>query len=157
MKLKTESQELKNRPDPPSGAPSKDFPSAKASFLSNGPQQLGRSGEDVAQSYLEEKGFQILTRNWRDGHREIDLIALDGPFLVFAEVKTRRGAHAERPELAVDKIKQKNMARAAAAWLIANTGKLPAFKEIRYDVLAIRLVNERFRVLHVHDAFFPGS
>lgn len=139
------------------GAPSKDFPSAKASLSGNGTRDLGRRGECVAQSYLENKGFQILARNWRDGHREIDLIALDKAILVFVEVKTRRGAHSERPELAVDRIKQKNIARAAAAWLLAHTGKLPAFEEIRYDVLAIRLVGEQFRVLHLPDAFFPGG
>lgn len=49
----------------------------------------GRSGEDLAVDYLGHHGYQILERNYRIRGGEIDIIARDGDFLVFVEVKTR--------------------------------------------------------------------
>jgi putative endonuclease len=49
---------------------------------------IGRQGEDLAARFLEEKGMELLARNFRSRRGEIDLIALDGDTLVFAEVKT---------------------------------------------------------------------
>ena len=51
--------------------------------------QLGRRGEQLAALHLERLGFEILARNERTRHGEIDLIACDGETIVFAEVKTR--------------------------------------------------------------------
>jgi putative endonuclease len=47
----------------------------------------GRSGEDAAAAYLEEKGIKILEKNFRGRKGEIDIIALDGDTLIFVEVK----------------------------------------------------------------------
>ena len=51
--------------------------------------ELGKTGEDIAVAHLEGKGYRILDRNWRWGKEEIDIIAIDGNFLVIVEVKTR--------------------------------------------------------------------
>lgn len=55
------------------------------------PQGLGRRGEDAAAAYLTGRGMQVIARNWRCRHGELDIIAREGPTLVFCEVKTRRG------------------------------------------------------------------
>ena len=51
---------------------------------------LGRLGEQLAHDFLIAKGYQILEQNWSCGHKEIDIIAMDGKELVIVEVKTRR-------------------------------------------------------------------
>ena len=50
---------------------------------------LGNKGEDLAAEMLAEKGYVIISANWRDKHKEIDIIAMDDDTLVFVEVKTR--------------------------------------------------------------------
>ena len=62
---------------------------------------LGRYGEDLAARYLGERGMQVLDRNWRCEHGEIDLVALDGDCLVVCEVKTRRSTAFGEPVEAV--------------------------------------------------------
>ena len=52
--------------------------------------QRGRRGEEEAAGFLLGKGYSILERNWRYGHREIDIIAADRGMIVFVEVKYRR-------------------------------------------------------------------
>ena len=52
--------------------------------------ELGKLGEQLARDFLIAKGYQILEQNWSCGHKEIDIIAMDGNELVIVEVKTRR-------------------------------------------------------------------
>ena len=52
--------------------------------------ELGTWGETLAAEYLEKKGYQILERDWKSGHRDLDIIAMDGDTMVIVEVKTRR-------------------------------------------------------------------
>lgn len=52
-------------------------------------QNRGRLGEAVCCWHLKEEGYRILKRNWRVGHKEIDIIAEDDKYIVFVEVKTR--------------------------------------------------------------------
>jgi len=47
------------------------------------------TGEDQAVKHLTHAGYKILRRNWRSGKLEIDIIAENKDFIVFAEVKTR--------------------------------------------------------------------
>lgn len=64
--------------------------------------QTGLWGEEVAAQYLLCYGYRIIERNWKSGHRDIDLIALDGITTVFVEVKTRSRNYLQEPELAVN-------------------------------------------------------
>lgn len=50
----------------------------------------GREGERAAARFLARRGLRILERNVREGRGEIDIVALEGPILVFVEVKSRR-------------------------------------------------------------------
>ena len=64
--------------------------------------ELGTWGEQCAVEYLRRKGYVILERDWKSGHRDLDIIAFDGVTMVFVEVKTRRNRMFADPEMAVD-------------------------------------------------------
>ena len=64
--------------------------------------ELGTWGEEVAAQYLTKKGYTIVERDWKSGHRDIDIIALKDDIVVFVEVKTRRNNYFGEPEDAVD-------------------------------------------------------
>src|SRR5688572_33451085 len=78
---------------------------------------LGAYGERLAARYLEDRGLQVLDRNWRCAHGEVDLVARDGDCLVFCEVKTRRTDRFGAPVEAVTWHKAARLRRLAAAWL----------------------------------------
>lgn len=99
---------------------------------------LGISGETTAAAYLKSRGFRILHRNLHIGHAEIDLVAENDIFLVFAEVKTRRqipGSSAPfgTPAEAVDAKKQAILVRAAEAYLAEHAPD----KFFRIDVIEV--------------------
>ena len=65
--------------------------------------ELGMWGEDCAADYLQRNGYTILDRDWKSGHRDIDIVAADKDgTVVFVEVKTRRNRLFGDPEEAVD-------------------------------------------------------
>ena len=80
-------------------------------------QALGREAERRAEAFLREKGMEILARNWRIREAEIDLIARDGAYLVFVEVKARSSAAYGQPRVAVNARKRRRIALAAACYL----------------------------------------
>jgi putative endonuclease len=69
-------------------------------------QNLGKWGEDMAAGYLHGKGYQIVVRNFRAPHGEIDIVAVTGDLLHFIEVKTRSSHSFAYPEDAVTPRKQ---------------------------------------------------
>ncbi|MCL2781483.1 MAG: YraN family protein [Actinomycetia bacterium] len=79
---------------------------------------VGRYGEDVAARHLADAGLTILARNWRCADGELDIVARDGPALVFCEVKTRRSVAFGDPSEAVGAVKAARLRRLALRWLI---------------------------------------
>ena len=94
---------------------------------------LGHWGEDVAADYLRRKGYVIVERDWKSGHRDLDIIAWDGQTLVFVEVKTRRNRIFAEPEEAVNYQKLNNLRRAANHYI--NFRQID--NEYRFDIVAI--------------------
>lgn len=94
----------------------------------------GPEGEAIAASFLLKKGYRILERNYRTALGEIDLIAKDGPTLVFIEVKARTGEHFGTPQSAVDLRKQAKMSRVALVYL---SQKKIDSGACRFDVVGI--------------------
>lgn len=94
--------------------------------------EFGKWGEEIAASYLLAQGFEILARNWRHGHKEIDIIALKSDTLYFAEVKTRHGEE-WRAEEAIDTKKRRLMWRAMIAWKLQH----PSHIRVRYAAIAV--------------------
>lgn len=78
---------------------------------------LGKSGEDRAVSFLRQKGYFILARNFRTRLGEIDIIAKEKDTIVFVEVKTRRSLRYGRPCEAVSRHKQFKMRITAQSYL----------------------------------------
>jgi putative endonuclease len=99
---------------------------------------VGRYGERVAARYLGELGLEVLERNWRCRHGEIDLVVHDRKRdeLVFVEVKTRRGTGFGHPAEAVTPVKLSRLRRLAGVWLGTHDARA---KGIRIDVVAILL------------------
>lgn len=94
--------------------------------------EFGKWGEDVAARYLMEHGYEILARNWRHGHKEIDFIAQKDERLYFVEVKTRHG-EVWNAEEAVTAKKRTLMWRAMMAWKLEHPSKMP----VSYPVIAV--------------------
>lgn len=99
-------------------------------------QSLGNRGEALAELYLTQRGYQVLVRNYRCPYGEIDMICRDGSYLVFVEVKTRRGSAFGAPEEAVTASKLAHIVNAAGHYLVSlNTPE----EQWRIDVVAICL------------------
>lgn len=118
--------------------------------------ELGMAGESLAACHLERGGWRIAARNARTRFGELDLIALDGPALVFVEVKARYGgpADAEAALASIGPRKQLRIRRLARAWL-AGRPALPRFDEIRFDAIGIAVARDRSAswIAHVRQAF----
>ncbi len=107
----------------------------------------GRAGEDLAAQYLKQQGYTILERNYRLRIGEVDIIARDGEYLVFIEVKTRRSTRFGSPFEAVDARKQQQIVKIASAYLQGK--ELP----VRFDVVAVHLNEQGVRVEILKNAF----
>ncbi len=111
----------------------------------------GDRGEDLAVSYLKKKGYKILKRNFRFERGEIDIVALDGKTLVFAEVKTATTLIMGPPESWVTAVKQKRLGKVAQKFLYDfNDDTI----ECRFDVVAITLQQNRPHINHIENAFW---
>jgi putative endonuclease len=102
--------------------------------MSRGNKILGKIGEDAAAEHLGGKGYAILGRNVRTPSGELDLVASAGEFLVFVEVKARRGRSHGLPEEAITARKKKHLLESAQHYLQA-TGRTD--QPWRIDVVAI--------------------
>jgi len=95
---------------------------------------LGRRGEDLAVEYLQQRGFVVLSRNWRCRDGELDVVAVDQTRLVVCEVKTRSGTAFGEPAEAVTRSKAARIRRVTQAWLTEHQVR---WCEIRFDVVAV--------------------
>lgn len=102
--------------------------------LGRGRIHLGMRGEGEASAYLEKKGYQIIERNYRSPLGEIDVIALDDPYLVFVEVRTRTSAAFGSPIESISFQKKRHL-RKAALWYLLQHG--PHWGPLRFDVVGI--------------------
>lgn len=96
--------------------------------------EVGRYGEDVAERHVRELGWEVLARNWRCAHGELDIVARDGSELAVVEVKTRRTRTYGDPVEAVTGAKLARLRRLAAAWLASQDR---SFAGVRIDVIAV--------------------
>lgn len=113
---------------------------------------FGTLGEDIAADYLRRKGYMLLDRNWRSGHKEIDIVARQDDTLVFVEVKARTNVMYGNPEDAVTKRKMHLLVLAADAYLRCNALDC----EVRFDVITITGTTQKPYIRHYEHAFRPG-
>lgn len=112
-------------------------------------QDLGQQGEQMIESYLAERGYEIIERNYRKKTGEIDLIAKSPKRdeIIFIEVKTRKSSAYGVPEEAVDRRKLGRIEKTALFWLQENSGlNLPW----RIDVLALE-IGEKIKITHLEN------
>lgn len=107
---------------------------------------FGKAGELKAADYLKQKGYKILETNFKTRIGEIDIIALDGEYIVFVEVKTRAGDEYGAPSEAVDRRKREKYGKVATEYLVKSKNTdVPC----RFDVIEI----ENGKINHIVDAF----
>jgi putative endonuclease len=120
--------------------------SKKGRHSERGRLEKGQTFERLAAAFFEQKGFEILQRNWRTGRREIDLIAKKGSLIVFVEVKSALSKKYGHPANRIDERKVANLTKAAQQYLIDN--KIENY-DLRFDV--VTFVDGRLE--HFPDAF----
>lgn len=119
--------------------------------MAHAPHELGQAGEAAAADFMVSLGFEVLTRGYRHGRAEVDLIVRrDQELLVFVEVKTRSGSQFGPPETFVS-ARKKELFRLAATHLQET---LDWRGDIRFDILALTLLSRGFRIEHFEDAFY---
>lgn len=111
--------------------------------------RLGRHGENLAVEKLLEKGYEILSRNYRVKFGEIDIIARDRDILVFIEVKTRRNNKFAYGFESVDFKKQKKIQRVSLNYLLE---KRLQDVQMRYDIIEV-YTEEPIKINHIIDAY----
>jgi putative endonuclease len=115
-------------------------------------QKLGNYGEDLACRYLERKGYRIVTRNFRFGKGELDIVCMDTRHLVIVEVKSIRkngyGLGGERVPLK----KQREIIRATYGYL----SRHPELQHsgVRFDVILLDFRHYPSTVRHYKEAFW---
>ena len=118
-------------------------------------QELGALGERQAEQWLVRSGWRILSRRFRSGHRDIDLVAerdTDGSrTIAFIEVKTRTSDSFGGPIAAVHWRKQREISRAARDWM--SKFRRPG-ENYRFDVIAVTHgTGVRPEIIHLENAF----
>jgi putative endonuclease len=96
---------------------------------------FGSRSERAAARYLKRLGYRIVARNYNCPAGELDIVAVEGRSVVFAEVRSTGNDDAERPALSVDRNKQERLTNAALYFLRQH--HLLEYAA-RFDVLAIR-------------------
>ena len=115
-------------------------------------QEFGEVGERVAERWLRHRGWRVLQRRFRNGHRDIDLVAERDGLVAFVEVKARRGDRFGDPVEAVNWRKQRELARSAAVWIDRHGRPHEGY---RFDVIGVLVAGQRVRIRHVENAFVP--
>lgn len=115
----------------------------------NDKAKTGKEGEQQAADYLQGKGYEILVRNYRFKHAEIDLIVQKGSFIVFVEVKTRSYSFFGEPEAFVDSKKASTVLRAAENYTYENKYE----GNIRFDIVSVKM-GANPEIVHFEDAFY---
>jgi putative endonuclease len=127
--------------------------------MAAGNQAMGEKGERVAAKWLQVHGWEIADRRFRNGHRDIDLIATrtvahgPGRTVAFVEVKTRKRDSFGGPLGAVGWRKQRELARSAKVWISRHQQPADTFQ---FDVIGVILEREKVRVAHIENAFLLG-
>jgi putative endonuclease len=113
--------------------------------------ETGKKAEDLATHFLEQKGYEILARNYRYGRAEIDIIVKKDIFLIFVEVKSLTNTKFGNPEINVTKNKVKLVTKAAGNFVYSTNWQ----QQIRFDIISVIFKpNQETEITHFEDAFY---
>jgi putative endonuclease len=111
----------------------------------------GKKGEEMAAAYLIQNGYNIVERNWRFKHWEVDIIASKGNCMHFFEIKTRSSDMYGHPEESISKKKMMNLRNAAEEYQYLH----PDWKYVQFNVLAIKIFfNQPVEIMLFEDVYF---
>jgi putative endonuclease len=120
---------------------------------------LGRLGEQLAAEHFERLGWEIVERNYQSRLGELDIVAVDGDALVFAEVKTCRLGRGN-PWQSLHERKQAQVRRIAGVWFSERRipffeRRIPFFERVRFDAIGVLVdsAGALVRLDHIEDAF----
>ncbi|MFQ5583106.1 MAG: YraN family protein, partial [Calditrichia bacterium] len=112
---------------------------------------FGKWGEDIAEKYLREKGFSIITRNFRAERGEIDIVARDGDCVVFVEVKTGNSHKFGPPEERITMAKRRQLYKIASHYIQQNPGEEVDY---RFDAVIIDGTQQKYEIRYYKNAFY---
>ena len=120
-------------------------------------RRVGQIAEDLVARSLIAQNWEIVERNARTRYGELDIVALDGPVLVFLEVKGARAGTRfgpEKPIQSIDFAKQRQVRRLGTAWM-AERRDFPPFDDIRFDAVGVTLdrAGRAIEIEHIKGAF----
>ena len=115
-------------------------------------QQLGQKGEDLAADYLQKRGHKIVTRNYRHGKGELDIVSINNDVLVVSEVKSFYTPPLGAAEFRVNKAKQRQIIQTTYAFLAEH----PNYGSggVRFDVIVVDFSAWPARITHHQAAFW---
>ena len=107
----------------------------------NNKRAYGKLGEQYAVGYLKNAGYEIIGCNIYIGHAEIDIVARNNEYLIFAEVKTRTELPDDtdkfgRPAAAVNRDKKSHLIFAATEYTRLNP-HIKGERKLNIDVIEI--------------------
>lgn len=117
--------------------------------------QRGKTGEDLAAAFLEQKGYSIVDRNFHCRGGELDIVATKGEILAFVEVRTRQRGGMVSPAESVTAAKRNKIIAAAYAFLQQHS-ELEQTLQPRFDLISIEAVGQNpngWQIDHFCDAF----
>lgn len=118
--------------------------------MSTARQAFGELGERIAERWLRRRGWRVVQRRFRSGHRDIDLVVEREGTVAFVEVKARKGPDFGGPVQAVNYRKRKQLERSAMVWIDRHGREAEAY---RFDVVGVLVDGAAVRVCHVENAF----
>ncbi len=113
--------------------------------------ETGRRGEEIALAWLTARGFRLLDRNWRGGHKELDLVMESRERVHVVEVKTMTPPLLIQPYEKVDARKQSLLIAAASRYIVEKHVR----KEVQFDVVSVVLGEDGPLVEYIPEAFIP--
>lgn len=113
--------------------------------------ETGRRGEDLALAWMQDHGFRLLDRNWRSGHKELDLVMEGDERVHIVEVKTMTPPLLIQPFEKVDPAKQGRLVAAARHYI----AQRQVTREVQFDVVSVILGDGQPKVEYIPEAFFP--
>lgn len=111
----------------------------------------GRNGELFVSEFLRRNGYSVVKRNYRSRFGEIDIIAENSEYIIFTEVKTRRGNSLFAPAEAVNAAKRRRILLTAEDFLAKYETEL----QPRFDVAEVIVPENggRYKLNYIKNAF----
>lgn len=113
--------------------------------------ETGKKGEDLALDWLLARGLVLRDRNWRGGHKELDLVMESAERLHVVEVKTLTPPLQGQPYDRVNAAKQARLVTAARQYIAEKHVR----KEVQFDVVSVVLDGAETSVEYIPEAFYP--